>query len=356
MRRGAILGAGNVAIHGHLPGWLARGDVEIVAAADPRAGGRAALQERLPKARWYDSAEELLSRETLDFVDICAPPAMHAPLIAASLARGLHVLCEKPLVLSVEELRPLAHSARANGRVLATVHNWRHAPILAAVGDLVERGAVGRVLDCRWETLRQRPAAVAGEGEDNWRVDPSISGGGILMDHGWHALYVVLAWLPAPPARIAARLTAAGQREGAMEDTAEVRLEWLDGGTAEIFLTWTGNERANRVRIEGTRGRIELDGRGLEVSTGGPRPSGRREFAGSLSEGSHHPDWFGGSAAEFVSEIQDPARRGRSLEEAFRCLESIALARESSRRGGEAIAFQPEAAPGARRLQGSLTT
>lgn len=176
------------------------------------------------------------------------------------------------------------------------------------------------------------------------------------MDHGWHALYVVQAWLPVPPARIAARLTAAGQREGAMEDTAEVRLEWLDGPTAEIFLTWKGNERANRVRIEGARGRIEVDGRVLQVFAGGLRPPERREFVGSLSEGSHHPDWFAGAAAEFLSEIEDPARRGRTLQEAFRCLELVALARESSRRGGEAVPLRPEETPASRRLQGSLTT
>ena len=76
--RGAIFGAGNVALHGHLPGWLAREDVAIVAAADPRPEARAALVERIPNLRTYETAEELLSREPLDFADICAPPAMHA--------------------------------------------------------------------------------------------------------------------------------------------------------------------------------------------------------------------------------------------------------------------------------------
>jgi len=355
--KAAILGAGNVAVHGHVPGWLERKDVAIVAAADPRpAAGSAALLERLPKLAWYDSAEELLSRETLDFVDVCAPPAMHAPLIAASLAKGLHVLCEKPLVLSSEELSPLAASARSRGRVLATVHNWRHAPILAAAGDLVRGGAVGRVLSCRWETLRQQPASVAGDGEANWRVDPAISGGGILMDHGWHALYVILGWWPEAPDRIAARLTTLRHREWPIEDTAELLLNWPEGGRAEIFLTWTGNERANRVHIEGTRGRIDLVGRVLEVSSEGPGRSERREFAQSLSEGSHHPDWFGGAAAEFLAEIEDPARRGRTLGEASRCLELIALARESSRLGAKLLPLRPEASAGPPPRERSLTT
>ena len=86
--------------------------------------------ERLPDARWYDAAEVLLADARLDFVDICTPPSSHAPLIRAALERGVHVLCEKPLVRSADELSPVAALARASGRVLHTVHNWHHAPIV----------------------------------------------------------------------------------------------------------------------------------------------------------------------------------------------------------------------------------
>ncbi len=355
--RGAILGAGNVAVHGHLPGWLARADVEIVAAADPRTAGREALLTRIPRLAWYESAEELLERETLDFADVCAPPAMHAPLIAASLAKGLHVLCEKPLVLDPEQLTRLAELARAKDRVLATVHNWRHAPILAAAGEFVRQGAAGRILSCRWETLRERPAASAEDGTANWRVDPSIAGGGVLMDHGWHALYVVHGWLAQAPRRVAARLSTRRYREWPIEDTAEVSLEFEGGARAEIFLTWAAEERRNRVSIEGTRGSIRLDGRILELfASGSSGPSERREFPQSLSDGSHHPDWFGGAAADFLSEIENPARRGALLEEASLCQQLTALARESSRAGGEPLPLLREEPPAARARRRSLAT
>ena len=78
MMKGAILGVGNVALNGHLPGWIERGDVDIVAAADARPDRLEALGQTLPNAKRYDSAEELLARETLDFVDVCTPPATHA--------------------------------------------------------------------------------------------------------------------------------------------------------------------------------------------------------------------------------------------------------------------------------------
>src|SRR5438876_4845037 len=217
--RGAILGAGNVALRGHLPGWLAREDVAIIAAADPSPDARAAIAEKLPGIHLYETAEEMMSREPLNFADICAPPAMHAALIRAALEKGFHVLSEKPLVLAPDDLASLSALAVRNDRALAAVHNWRHAPILAASQALVEEGAIGDVRFCRWETLRREPAAAAGDtARSNWRVDPAVSGGGILMDHGWHALYVVGGWLPEMPLRVAGHLSTRRHHDWPIED------------------------------------------------------------------------------------------------------------------------------------------
>src|SRR5882724_7838111 len=96
--RGAFIGFGNVAAEGHMPGWQARDDVAIVAAADGAAARRAAFLAACPDGRWYDDVGDLLVGETLDFVDICTPPGGHAELIKQALGVGLHILCEKPLV------------------------------------------------------------------------------------------------------------------------------------------------------------------------------------------------------------------------------------------------------------------
>src|SRR5262245_55135655 len=130
MLRGAIVGLGNVALHGHLPGWLSREDVRIVAMSDTDPGRQATWAARLPEARWYDDPDQLLGDARLDFVDICTPPSSHAALIREALARRLHVLCEKPLVGSVDDLRSAVERAARADRVLHTVHNWHHAPIV----------------------------------------------------------------------------------------------------------------------------------------------------------------------------------------------------------------------------------
>src|SRR5206468_3984318 len=163
MRRGALIGLGNVALHGHLPGWRRRRDVEIVGGTDARPEQRTVLVAHAPGTRWYPTTAELLSEAALDFVDICTPPASHAALIRSALERGLHVLCEKPLVGARDDLAPLARLAEKTGRVLYTVHNWHHAPIVRRTTELVDEGRIGRVNHVVWHTLRTRPAATGDE-------------------------------------------------------------------------------------------------------------------------------------------------------------------------------------------------
>ncbi len=335
MLRGAILGLGNVAVHGHLPGWLAHDHIEIVAAADARPAQRGELTARLPRARWYDSAAELLAREQLDFVDICTPPASHAELIGAALGRGLHVLCEKPLVCSLDDLESVRRLASATGRVLHTVHNWHHAPVIRRIQDLLDRGEIGRVTRVVWQTLRTKPAAPADGSNGNWRVDPDVAGGGVLVDHGWHVFYLVLGWLGGPPTSIGATLETRRHKRWAVEDTAQIRLAFPDA-TAEIFLTWAADRRENTLTLLGTRGTIRVEGDTLVLARAGPDRGEQRWLCPPpLSDGSHHPDWFHGVAGEFVDEVREAAPRGVNLREASVCAVLLTLAQESSRHGGQ---------------------
>src|SRR5437667_425254 len=163
MQRGAIIGLGNVALHGHLPGWRRRRDVEIVAVTDARPEQHALVSAHAPGAHWYTTSAELLAEASVDFVDICTPPSSHAPLIRLALERGRHVLCEKPLVSAPDDLAPLARLAEKTGRVLHTVHNWHHAPIVRRTAELIRDGRIGRVEHVIWHTLRTRLAVSAAD-------------------------------------------------------------------------------------------------------------------------------------------------------------------------------------------------
>ena len=335
MLRGAFIGFGNVAEKGHLPGWQARPDVAIVAAADAVAARRDAFLAAVPTGHWYDSVDALLAGETLDFVDLCTPPGSHAALIERLAGAGLHVLCEKPLVTRAADALTVAKAAARAGRAVHTVHNWLEAPICRQISELIDRGRLGAPRRIHWQTLRTQPAVtVATPGTANWRVDPAMAGGGILFDHGWHALYCVMRWAGGAPGAVAATLETRRFHEWPLEDTATVD---LDFGTAEgrIFLTWTAEARANRIEIEGDRGLVRVDGADvvLEGAAGNERWS-----LPPLSEGSHHPDWFAGVAADFCRAMSTGG--AGNLDQAVLCARLIDLAQRSSAKGGARLALE----------------
>jgi predicted dehydrogenase len=339
--KGALVGVGHVALQGHLPGWLEEERVQLVAAADTHRPRLDLVREQLPELRCYASAEELLAaEEELDFVDVCTPPASHADVVWLALQKGLHVLCEKPLVIRPEELPGLMELAEEKERVLFTVHNWKHAPLLSKVSEAVHQQRVGQVQKVSWQTLRSQPAIATGAAGENWRVDHNLSGGGILVDHGWHALYVLQEWLGVPK-WIASSLATRKHKQWALEDTADVYLQYDGDVTAQVYLTWAADERRNRVEIAGSDGLMVAEGRSLSLNRGAHEE--RWGFPASISEGSHHPEWFQGVVRGFLAEIEGEASR-ENLSQAALCLKLLALAQVSSRTGGDWVAVDAAAA------------
>jgi predicted dehydrogenase len=335
MWRGALIGFGNVAAHGHLPGWQQRSDVELVAVADVEAPRRADAATPLPHAFSYDSVEDLIAQAAPDFVDICTPPATHPALIEGALRGGAHVLCEKPLVGALADLRQLADLAGARGLVLHTVHNWHHAPIVRRTRELIADGAVGEITSVVWHTLRTRPAAVATGGR-NWRVDPAISGGGVLTDHGWHVSYIVQRWIGQAPIAVSAGLETRRHHAYAVEDTANLQITF-PAAKADILLTWAAEARRNWAEVSGTAGVLQLHDDTIVWQSRRTGEEQRWVCPPPLSDGSQHPEWFHAVAAEFVAAMAAPGTAPTNLAEAWWCAALEVAARASSRESGRVM-------------------
>jgi predicted dehydrogenase len=317
-----------------MPGWRACDNARIVAATDAAAARRDAFLAACPDGRWHETVDDLLMGEKCDFVDICAPPGSHAALIERALEAGLHVLSEKPLVTRVEDAKRIAAAAARAGRVVHTVHNWLEAPICRKISDLVDEGAIGAVRSVRWRTLRTQPAiAVSADGITNWRVDPAMAGGGILFDHGWHALYCVMRWTGVPVG-VTARLETRRFHEHPLKDTASVDLDTA-AGMSNIFLTWAADERANAIEIDGEEGEIRVTADAVVLKSNAQDRCWR--CPPSLSEGSHHPDWFGGVAADFLAAATGGGKG--NLDQAVLCARLIDAAQRSSAAGGHRLSL-----------------
>lgn len=334
--RGGIVGFGNVAVHGHVPAWTTTRGFSITAVCDADEARLARAAELLPAARRYQDLEAMLAAEKLDFVDIATPSATHATLALEILARRINVLCEKPLALSSDDCNRIRSAASAAHATIFTAHNWKYAPIFRTAKRILKRGDLGTVTHLQLETLRVQPPGNA-EGEGTWRLDPVQAGGGILVDHGWHAFYLALYLLDAAPLALTARTAQRKFTATSVEDTASCTLE-VAGATAEIFLTWAADERRSSARVVGELGTLEIADRRIVLGITG-RPPAETVFAQALSAGSYHPDWFGAMLDDFRDEVLDPRLRGVNFREAEACCHLLELGYRSSAAGGIRLPF-----------------
>jgi predicted dehydrogenase len=209
------------------------------------------------------------------------------------------------------------------------VHNWKHAPAYRRAYELIAAGRLGRVREIRLERLRTGPAGGDGPGA-RWRREPAL-GGGILIDHGWHALYLV-QWLMGgeAPRLIASRLEA--QSERGAEEAARLELGFADGRRAEINLSWRAGVRRTAATITGERAMLAIEGDSLRLTEAG------REQDLSVADApddSYHSAWFGALAAEFERAVA--AGGGPIMETNLaeaRCALAIILAARSSAAAG----------------------
>jgi predicted dehydrogenase len=296
---------------------VASDEVEIAAIVD-RSDERRRLAPE--KVNVFASIEELAAAEVaLDFVDICTPPALHGEQILTALANGWNVLCEKPLLLDLVELEKVRALARERGRAVVPVHNWKFAPIIRRATELLRASEIGSLGEVEIETLRIKDCATADPERPNWRRDSAIAGGGILFDHGWHAIYLAQHWFGETPIDVQASLHRSAP--DAVEDEVRLTIDF-PSGPAKIFLTWNADVRQNRMRLIGERGEILIDDDTLRNG------SDATPFTPGLSAGSHHADWFAAMLPEVLAYIRNPKAVGEVFNEAAVCLSVIRRAYE----------------------------
>jgi predicted dehydrogenase len=326
-RQGAIIGFGFIAEKGHLPAYLSRSDVSIVAVADVCAARRELARKLLPDARIYEDAQSLLSAEKqLSFIDIATPPKDHASIACVALGRGLHVLCEKPLATSLHDAEMVLEQAQRTRRVFFPVHNYKFAPSMRAVREIIDSGRIGSVHLVTLDTFRTQHARGVSDWLPDWRRIRSWAGGGIAMDHGAHTFYLVFDWLGGDPLAISAKMSSQGAYD--TEDNFSCTVTFPTG-VAMARLTWNAAVRKVIYTIHGDRGAIKLEDDDIEVAVKG-QPVERRSIASHWGDASHK-EWFGAVLDRFGEAIGGHEYVGREARDAVLCVRLIETAYASAR-------------------------
>jgi uncharacterized protein (TIRG00374 family) len=328
--RGALLGAGNIALRSHAPQWIAqeqlRDEVEIVAVADLSPSNLQRIREILPAARVYAGADELLSVEEIDFADICTPPFSHRGLIERAAGQGLHVVCEKPVTPTLDDTERVVEAVSRARIVFQPCHQYHFSPQWQAVCALLPR--IGRVYFAEYDVQRTS----ANPGNPNWspawRTEASLAGGGILADHGAHIFYQLAAVLGAPQT-VQATVRTLRHHGYEVEDTALVTLDYGDA-LAQVRLSWAARRRQIQFRFVGEAGEITGGDSGLRLHA---EATEEIAFDKGMSQDSAHADWYGPLFTGFVERVRRGDCSLQPLEEAVAVSRITSRAYEASEAG-----------------------
>jgi predicted dehydrogenase len=343
--QGALIGFGFIAEKGHVPAYLCAPDLEIAAVADVCAARREKARQLLPRARIYPDTKTLLSAEgrQLDFVDIATPPCDHAAIAHAALEHGLHVLCEKPIATSAADARAMLDHASQARRVFFPSHNYKHAPVIQAVRQVLESGEIGPVHLVTLDTFRTTHARGVAEWQPDWRRSRTASGGGIAMDHGSHTFYLAFDWLGSLPTAITAKMSNLSPFD--TEDNFSCTVTFPTG-IAVAQLTWNSGFRKVIYTVHGANGAIKVEDDELEIHR--KRAHGHvdveRRSAASHWMDASHAEWFKALQCEFVQAIRTGQWVGQEARDAAMCVQLIETAYASARADGKQLALGAERA------------
>lgn len=248
-----IVGCGQMG-RWHLDAYRKNPRVELVAFADSDLS-RAQAFAREVGGRTYASHREMIEAERLDGVSLCTVPASHHPIALDLLDAGLHVLCEKPLAISVAQAEEMVRRAQERNRLLLPAFKFRFFEEVQRAKDLLGQNGFGRILNFRL----MFGGAIDMKG--SWYADREVSGGGVLMDNGPHAFDLV-RYLLGGIQTVAAEVSACQNLP--VEDTAHLLCVLENGVKGFIDLSWTTSiPSAAYLEIYGENGCLLLDLNGL---------------------------------------------------------------------------------------------
>ncbi len=245
--RWGVLSTANIGAKAVAPAIARSANGRLLAVAS-RSGDKAArYAETFGMERHYGSYQALLADQDIDAVYIPLPNSLHLEWTIKALESGKHVLCEKPLALSVAECLRMEEAARLSGRVLMEAFMYRFHPRIALARELVASGRLG--------TVRLIRAAFGFTVADptNIRLQPEL-GGGSLMDVGCYCVDVARLLLAAEPDEASARAVWSGS---GVDVHLIGRLGF--GNACLSFDCSLDTVRQEYVEVVGTEGRLRLD-------------------------------------------------------------------------------------------------
>jgi predicted dehydrogenase len=244
-----LIGAGGIA-QAYLQLFPELDEGHVVAVADVRRDAATSAAEALG-CDALGSWQELAERPGLDAVLICTPPDSHAEIATGFLSQGVAVLCEKPFALDINSAQAMAAAAEENRTLLTMASKFRYVQDVIRAKSILASGILGDII------LFENVFATRTEMAHRWNSDPTVSGGGVLIDNGTHSVDIVRYFL----GPIAEVLVVEGKRVQTLtvEDTVQLFVRSGNGVRGTVDLSWSLDKvRDSYIEIYGSNGTVRV--------------------------------------------------------------------------------------------------
>ncbi len=326
-----MVGGGRGAFIGAVHRMAARLDrrYELVAGAlssDAQVAKASALDLGIAADRSYSNFEDMARSEAarpdgIEAVAIVTPNHLHFDACRAFLENGIHVICDKPLTVTLDEANALATLVEQSGLVFALTQNNTGYPMVRQARQMVKNGLLGNLRVVRVSYAQDWLATSLerdGQKQAAWRMDPSKAGaGGAIADIGVHAFNLVEFITGLKLEEVCADLQSFGQGRH-LDDNANVLLRYESGvrGTLWASQVATGKNNALTVGIYGDQGGLEWDGEANDylrytplgqppqlITRGGPGATDVAANATRMPAG--HPEGYIEGFAKLYADVAD---------------------------------------------------
>ena len=299
------------------------GEVVSVMSSDAGRGGDYAAAQGIPHAT--TSLDDLLAG--VDAVYVATTNDLHLAQVAAAAKAKRHVLCEKPLALTLADARSMVQTCREAGVVLATNHHLRNAATHRAMREAIARGRIGRPLFARVFHAVQLPPHL-----QSWRIKDPATGAGVVMDITVHDADTLRFVLGEEPQSVIAMVQHSGLGEGEIEDGVMGTIRFRSGLLAQFHDAFTTCFAKTGFEVHGAAGSLI----GADCMT--QKPAGTvllRTAAGEEWLNLDHENLYQRSVRAFQSAIRGEGAPAASGEDGVRSMAVAVAALEAAKSGRE---------------------
>ena len=239
-----IIGCGKIAQVRHIPEYAEHPQAELAGFYDLNAQRAKDLADQYG-GKAYESVEALLTDESIQVVSVCTANHSHAQITIDALKAGKHVLCEKPMAVTLEECEAMVAAAKQSGKFLMIGHNQRLAKAHAKAKQLLDQGEIGKLVSFRTTFGHGGPETWSIDpGANVWFFDKSKAAMGAMADLGIHKTDLIQFLCDSYVTNVTAKVVTLDKKyaDGSLigvDDNAFCIYEMASGVVGTMSASWT---------------------------------------------------------------------------------------------------------------------